>query len=54
MEAVKQEVGIQLHLERLEFRLGQALFQFDGPEFPFPVFAIKLEGARHRDHDPIN
>src|SRR5215468_7231857 len=45
-------MGIQLHLQRLQFGLDEAFFQFGGPQFP--IFPVIIESLAHRDDDPVN
>src|SRR5262245_45272129 len=47
-------MGIQLHLQRLQFGLNQAFFQLGGAELPFTIFAVIIESLAHGDDHPIN
>ena len=51
---LKQKMRIELHLERLQFRLDQAFLQFRGMEFAFAVFPVVIKRLAHGDDDAID
>jgi hypothetical protein len=54
MMGVKQEMGMQLHLESLEFRLGQLCFELGRYEFVLTETMVIVVGIRCPDDRPIN
>ena len=54
MMGVEQEMGMQLHLESLEFRLVQLRFELGRYEFVLTETMVIFEGIRCPDDRPIN
>src|SRR3954451_16373941 len=54
MQAVKQKMRVQLHLQGLELCLSETFFQFRGLQFMVPKFAIIVEGKTDSNDDPVD
>ena len=54
VERVEKEMRVKLHLQRLQSRFGQPLFQFRRAQFAFVEFPIKIKCVTHADDDPID
>ena len=53
VERVEQEVRVQLPLQRLQLRFGQAGLQLRGGERALLRLAVVVEGVAHRDDGPV-
>src|SRR5207247_1559824 len=54
VQSVKQEVRVQLHLQRLELCFRQMLFQFEAAQFTLAKFFIVIKSMDDTDDHAIN
>src|SRR5207253_2085372 len=54
VQSIKQEVRVQLHLQRLELCFCQVFFQFEAAQFTLAKFFIVIKGVDDTDNHAIN